>query len=122
MADIQAIREAIDEHLALHVAMLGAKADADAVGVATGETIEKAKSAFDAANARAQKTFNTSVATATTKRDKAVADEEEKVVSAQTAFRSSEEACSAYRVKVKEDLNIDLPDYGKTTSGGHTRL
>lgn len=122
MADIQAIRNAIDEHLALHVAMLGAKSDADTIGQETSEAIAKAKSAFDAANTRAQKTFNTSVDTAKTKRDELVTAEEEKVVLAHTAVVSAEEACSSFRVKVKEDQKIDLPDYGKATSGGHTRL
>ena len=122
MADIQAIRNAIDEHLDLHVAMLGAKADAEAVGIATSEKIEKAKSAFEVANSKAQRAFNTSVKTAGVKRDKVVASEEEQLVSAQAMATDAEAACDVYRVKVKEDLNIDLPDYGRATSGGHTRL
>ena len=122
MADIQAIRDALDTHLALHADTVGAKVDADKVATASNEAIEKAKSAFNAVSTRAKKTFNTSVETAESKRDAVIAEEEKKVVAANDAVVSSVKAGEDFRAKVLEDLNIPLPDYSGASRHGRVVL
>lgn len=122
MADIKEIREAIDQHLALHVASLAAKSDADTIDIATREAIDKANAAFETSTVKAQKTMTTAVETAERKRGNLVTVEQEKMGTAQAAVVDAEQASIDYRFKVKEDLNIELPVYGKSSSGGHTRL
>ena len=122
MADIEAIRKAIDEHLALYVVALGTKADADVAVVDAKESYDQAEVASVAAIGKATRVHKAALEKAEEDRDKVAKVEYAKVEAAQAIFIEAEKASEAFRVKVKEELGVELPTYGKATSGGSTRL
>lgn len=122
MADIEAIRKAIDGHLALHVEVLGAKADADTVVAEATEVTHKAQTDHDTVCIRAKKTYDNAVVAADQKRDNVITEALATVATAHAAVVAAEEASETFRAKVREELGVELPTYGEAVSSGTTRL
>ncbi len=121
MATIEQIRETIDQHLALHVVVLGAQADLTKANTDAREALESANNAFNTAEAKAKKALEDAMAKAIAVFDAIERGGEDHQTAAQLKLEAAMEAFDAYREKAKEE-GIELPRYDAPIGGGHTRL
>ena len=122
MLEALELREAYDAHLTLYLATVGARAELDNVTAEVSVTNHKISATENAAIARAKKVFDTAVEKIVTAKDEARSEETQKMAVAENKAKEAQDTETAFRNKMKEDHNVDLPVYSGAVGGGSTRL